>query len=111
MTALIAASIRELAPRVAVRNSKHGDDPDGSRDVGGMHEERHPADRLDDQRLALQWLPGEEEQVERIPQTDPADDEEDSVAEQVLPELGDVRLKEPRGEQQPDDKQDRPAAQ
>ena len=55
----------------------------GSRDVGGLHQERHPADRLDDPRLALQRLPGEEEQVERIPQTDPPDDEEDSVAEQV----------------------------
>jgi hypothetical protein len=60
-----------------------------------LHHKRHPADRLDDLRLTLQRLPGEEEQVERIPQPDPSDDEEDSVAEQVLPELGDVRLEEP----------------
>ena len=83
----------------------------GTQDIGGFHQERHPADRLHDQRLALQRLPGEEEQVERIPQTDPPDDQEDSVAEQVLPELRDVWLKEPRGEQQPDDEQDRPATE
>jgi hypothetical protein len=51
------------------------------------------------------------EPVKRIPQTDPRNDEEDSVAEQVLPELGDVRLEGPRGKQQPDDEQDRPATQ
>ena len=51
----------------------------GSRDVAGLHQERHPADLLDDPRLALQRLPGEEEQIERIPQADPPDDEEDSV--------------------------------
>jgi hypothetical protein len=32
----------------------------GSRDVGGLHQERHLADRLDNPHLALQRLPGEE---------------------------------------------------
>jgi hypothetical protein len=31
---------------------------DSSPDVGGLHQERHPADRLDDPRLALQRLSG-----------------------------------------------------
>jgi hypothetical protein len=79
--------------------------------MDGLHQERHPTDRVDDQRLPLQRLPGEEEQVERIPQTDPPDDQEDSIAKQVLPEPGDVRRKEIRREQQPDDEQDGPGAQ
>jgi len=33
-----------------------------------LHNERHSADRLNDLRLALQRLPGKEEQVEWIPE-------------------------------------------
>jgi hypothetical protein len=42
--------------RHAFSVSPRGDRPnvaDGSWDVGGLHRERHPADRLDDLRLAL----------------------------------------------------------
>src|SRR6185312_465128 len=78
-----------VAPRRCSAASRRGGPEDGwlaSPTLGGLHQERHPTDRLDNQRFALQRLAGKEEQVERIPETNPPDDEEDSVAKQVLPE-------------------------
>jgi len=83
----------------------------GSRGVGRLHHKGHPADHLEDAGLALQRLPCEEEQVEGIPKTDPPDDKKNSVAKQVLPELRNIRLQKPGGEQQSNEEQDRPTTQ
>src|SRR4051794_26020763 len=85
------AAWSSIRPRSAadVTRSLHSPRWGEPRDLDG-----HRAQGVEGPPFPAQREPGEEQQVERVPEPDPGDHEEDAVAQQVLEELRDVRGEE-----------------